>query len=96
MLKNCKLNDRILSKEIFLFSTLFFLTFIKVRSNFVFFAISNRYRFLTCNRYLIYMSKEADTREGWLVVAVAVVAVGAAVHPGLNLPPSSRERGLLL
>ena len=45
---------------------------------------------------LIYMSKEADTRKGWLVVAVAVVAVGAAVHPGLNLPPSSRERGLLL
>ena len=34
---------------------------------------------------LIYMSKEADARESWLVQAVAVVAVWAAVHYGLNL-----------
>ena len=33
----------------------------------------------------IYMSKEADARESWLVRAVAVVAIWAAVHYGLNL-----------
>ena len=34
---------------------------------------------------LLYMSKEADTRESWLVEAVAVVALRAAVHYGMNL-----------
>ena len=34
---------------------------------------------------LLYMSKEADTRESWLVEAVAVVALWAAVHYGMNL-----------
>ena len=34
---------------------------------------------------LIYISKKADTREGWLVEAVAVMEGGAGVHYGLNL-----------
>ena len=34
---------------------------------------------------LLYMSKEADTRESWLVEAVAVVALRAVVHYGMNL-----------
>ena len=34
---------------------------------------------------LISVSKEANPRESWLVEAVAVVAVGAAMHYGLKL-----------
>ena len=40
--KNHKFNDIILSIEIFLFNALFILVFLKIRSNFLFLAISKR------------------------------------------------------
>ena len=41
---------------------------------------------------LISVSKEADPRESWLVKAVAVVAIGAAMHYGLKPEFWKRKR----
>ena len=41
---------------------------------------------------LISVSKEADPRESWLVKAVAVVAIGAAMHYGLKPDFWKRKR----